>query len=92
MSTHAHRSFPYRRHEEAPPETLRQVYPGSHVTLRHAAARSFVAMREAALQDGVVLVPISGFRSVQQQRELFFEIKSERSQTAAQRASVSAPP
>eukprot|EP00242_Pyramimonas_sp_CCMP2087_P005124 CAMPEP_0198220536 /NCGR_PEP_ID=MMETSP1445-20131203/79487_1 /TAXON_ID=36898 /ORGANISM="Pyramimonas sp., Strain CCMP2087" /LENGTH=379 /DNA_ID=CAMNT_0043898351 /DNA_START=198 /DNA_END=1336 /DNA_ORIENTATION=- len=82
----------HRRHPEAPPETLRTVHPGSHVMLRNSAAKSFAAMREAASYDGVNLIPISGYRSIQQQRELFFEIKAERYETAAQRARVSAPP
>jgi D-alanyl-D-alanine carboxypeptidase len=60
--------------------------------MRRAAAQKFMAMVDAAQADGVALVPLSGFRSVQEQTSLFFETKAERGQTPGERASVSAPP
>jgi D-alanyl-D-alanine carboxypeptidase len=49
-------------------------------------------MAAAALRDGVVLVPISGFRTVADQKYLYFDVKAERGQDAKERAKVSAPP
>jgi D-alanyl-D-alanine carboxypeptidase len=49
-------------------------------------------MSQAARSAGVILTPISGFRTVQQQEQLFFSIGAQRNQTPAERAAVSAPP
>lgn len=49
-------------------------------------------MVQAARAVGVILVPISGFRSVQQQQHVYFDIQAQRGQTVKQRAEVSAPP
>jgi D-alanyl-D-alanine carboxypeptidase len=51
-----------------------------------------MAMQEAARAEGVALVVLSGFRSIQVQKHLFFDVGSERNQSAEQRARVSAPP
>ncbi|CDN16259.1 D-alanyl-D-alanine carboxypeptidase [Richelia intracellularis] len=45
-----------------------------------------------AKAQGVNLVPISGFRTVKEQKKLFFGIGAQRNETPAQRAAVSAPP
>jgi D-alanyl-D-alanine carboxypeptidase len=60
--------------------------------MRKAAAEAFKAMQAAAAADGVSLVPLSAFRSVEDQQHLFFDVKAERGQTATKRAEVSAPP
>ena len=39
-----------------------------------------------------MLLPISGFRSIEYQEKIFFNLKAERKQTAYDRALVSAPP
>lgn len=62
------------------------------IKLRRAAAERFRAMVAAAQQEGVVLMPLSGFRSKQDQDYLFFEVKEQRAQRASERALVSAPP
>ncbi|GBG81625.1 hypothetical protein CBR_g32617 [Chara braunii] len=49
-------------------------------------------MRDEARKDGVYLVPLSGFRSIQEQEELFFGTMSSRNQGPIERAKVSAPP
>ena len=49
-------------------------------------------MRDDAEKDGVYLVFLSGFRSIQLQKEIFYSLKSIRSQIALERARVSAPP
>lgn len=76
---------------EAPDSELVPVGDGQ-ILLRPAAAEKFEAMVTAAKSDGVNLVPLSGFRSVQQQEEVFFEVKAERGENATTRAEVSAPP
>lgn len=79
-------------YEEAPADTLRPVLPDGSILLREAAAEKFLAMVEAAAADGIDLVPVSGFRSIEDQEYLFFDVKAERGEEAATRAEVSAPP
>lgn len=79
--------FPY---PEAAPEELVEVAPGH--ALHRDAARALLAMQRAAAADGVDLVVLSAFRPVALQQELFFDVKSERNQSARERAEVSAPP
>jgi D-alanyl-D-alanine carboxypeptidase len=79
--------FPYA---EAPAAQLVEIAPG--VALHRDAAAALLAMQRAAAADGVKLQVLSGFRSVDLQRRLFFEVKSERNQSARDRARVSAPP
>lgn len=84
-----------RRHlayPEAPASELQPITPRSRIQLRTAAAKAFKEMSEAAGREGVILVPISGFRSVAEQQHLFFDVKEQRGQAATQRAEVSAPP
>ena len=59
-----------------------------HVDMRD----SLLKMREAAKKDGVYLVFLSGFRSINLQNDIFYSLKSIRNQDAAERARVSAPP
>ncbi|CAM6048940.1 unnamed protein product [Sphagnum compactum] len=80
------------RSEEAPTSDLKAVLADESVKLRTVAADAFLSMQDAARKDDVWLVPISGFRSVEMQQSLFFTIKAEREQSAAERAKVSAPP
>lgn len=79
--------FPYR---ELPRSELIAVAPG--LELQRDAARALMAMQEAARAEGVALVVLSGFRSMELQKRLFFEVKSARNQSAQERARVSAPP
>jgi D-alanyl-D-alanine carboxypeptidase len=79
--------FPY---PEAPVDRLVTVLPG--ILLRPDAAEELLAMRRAAAEEGVDLTVLSGHRDRDLQRSLFFDVKSERNQTALERASVSAPP
>ena len=62
------------------------------IRLRTAAAEQFEEMRQAASRAGHTLVPLSGFRTLEEQEYLFFDIKAERGQNAETRAEVSAPP
>ncbi|MEB3262896.1 MAG: M15 family metallopeptidase [Synechococcus sp.] len=79
--------FPYA---EAPAGELVAVAPG--LQLRPEAAEELLAMQRAASADGVDLVVLSAFRSIDLQKEIFFDVKSERNQSALERAQVSAPP
>ncbi len=59
-----------------------------HIDMRD----SLLKMREEAKKDGIYLVFLSGYRSINLQKEIFYSLKSIRNQEAAERARVSAPP
>ena len=59
-----------------------------HIDMRE----SLLNMREEAKKDGIYLVFLSGFRSINLQNDIFYSLKSLRNQEAAERARVSAPP
>ena len=59
-----------------------------HIDMRD----SLLKMREEAIKDGIYLVFLSGYRSINLQNDIFFSLKSIRNQEAAERARVSAPP
>jgi zinc D-Ala-D-Ala carboxypeptidase len=77
---------------EAPESELAPITADGRIRMRKAAADRFRAMSQAARSSGVILVPISGFRSVKEQEQLFFDVGAQRNQTPAQRAALSAPP
>jgi D-alanyl-D-alanine carboxypeptidase len=76
----------------APESELTAISRDGIIRLRTAAAESFLKMQAAAKTQGVILSPISGFRSKAEQTHLFFEVKQQRNQDTTQRAEVSAPP
>jgi D-alanyl-D-alanine carboxypeptidase len=79
--------FPY---PEADPKGMVAVAPG--LLLAPDAARSFLEMELAAATEGINLIPISAFRPISLQKDLFFNVKAERNQSSIERAQVSAPP
>jgi D-alanyl-D-alanine carboxypeptidase len=79
-------------YKEASPQELQPITADGRIKLRQPAAQKFKAMAAAARAQGIILVPISGFRSVSEQQYLFFDVKAQRGQAAAERATVSAPP
>lgn len=79
--------FPY---PEANSDSLVPVEAG--IKLHRDAALALNAMRRSAAADGVDLRLLSGYRSHALQKSIFFDVKSERNQSAAERAKVSAPP
>ncbi|MEH2351099.1 MAG: M15 family metallopeptidase [Nostoc sp.] len=81
--------FPY---PEAPQSELVTISANRGIRMRKAAAQKFEEMVAAARSAGVTLVPISGFRSVKDQEQLFFGVSAQRNQTPAERAALSAPP
>nr|YP_002048922.1 putative carboxypeptidase [Paulinella chromatophora]ACB42712.1 putative carboxypeptidase [Paulinella chromatophora] len=84
------RLFGHFRYEEANKNQLVTLAPG--IALRPAAATMLKRMCHDAEIQGVKLRTLSAFRSIDLQRSVFFDIKVERNQTAAERAKVSAPP
>ena len=76
-------------YQEASNSDLVTMYPGLKV---HKDVLPYLKKMEvAALRDGVDLVFLSGFRSVNLQDQIFYQNKSIRNQIAIQRAKVSAP-
>ena len=59
-----------------------------HIDMRD----SLLKMREDAKKDGIYLVFLSGYRSINLQKDIFYSLKSIRNQEASERARVSAPP
>ncbi len=79
-------------YKDAPQSDLKSITPDGRIKLRTAAAQKFMAMVANAQSAGVVLLPLSGYRSIQDQNYLFFDVKAERGQVTTERAQVSAPP
>jgi zinc D-Ala-D-Ala carboxypeptidase len=77
-------------YEQAPDAELVSI--GGNYRLRKAAASKFQAMVSAARSSGVNITTISAFRSVEDQKRLFFGVGAERGQQPTKRAEVSAPP
>ena len=75
---------------EIPKEKLVLIEPNIevHIDMRD----SLLNMRKEARKDGIYLVFLSGYRSINLQKEIFYSLKSFRNQEAAERARVSAPP
>lgn len=84
----------HRPFAEAPSDQLVTIgsYQGRSVQLHRRAAQAWGAMTQAAAQAGVILVPISGFRSIADQEYLFFQQARKRALRPQERALVSAPP
>jgi D-alanyl-D-alanine carboxypeptidase len=81
--------FPY---PEAPQSELVTISANRGIRMRKSAAQKFEEMVATARSAGVTLVPISGFRSVKDQEQLFFGVGAQRNQRPAERAALSAPP
>jgi zinc D-Ala-D-Ala carboxypeptidase len=79
-------------YNEAPTHELEPITEDGRIKLRQIAADSYRKMATDAAAAGVRLNPISGFRSVADQNDLFFRVKEERNQAVSKRAEVSAPP
>ena len=79
--------FPYG---ETSFENLVEITPD--ILVHKKMYKSLLKMRDDAKKEGVYLVFLSGFRSIELQKEIFYSLKSIRSQIAMERARVSAPP
>jgi D-alanyl-D-alanine carboxypeptidase len=84
--------FAYAEAPETELQAVARASDGYEIRLRSAAAESFVRMVDDARADGVYLVAISGFRTQDEQNQLFFNIGQQRNQNPSERATVSAPP
>ncbi|MEO0349677.1 MAG: M15 family metallopeptidase [Cyanobacteria bacterium P01_A01_bin.15] len=82
----------HRPYEIADANNLATLSTNSMVRLKPEVAQKIETMMVEAKSVGVKLDVISGFRSLEDQEYLFFELKAERGQSAQIRAEVSAPP
>ena len=85
-----HRILGHLPYEEISKEKLVLIEPNIevHIDMRD----SLLNMREEAKKDGIYLVFLSGYRSIDLQNDIFYSVKSIRNQEASERARVSAPP
>ncbi|MGI0490524.1 M15 family metallopeptidase [Alkalinema pantanalense CENA528] len=81
--------YPY---PESPAAELEPITADGGLKLRKAAAQAYKEMTAAAQAEGISLMPLSAFRSISEQEQVFLSLKQQRIQTAEQRAAVSAPP
>ncbi len=77
-------------YNETPKEKLVLIEP--HIEVHIDMRDSLLKMREEAKKDGIYLVFLSGYRSINLQNDIFYSLKSIRNQEASERARVSAPP
>jgi len=82
----------HRAYTEADASTLIPVTADGRIRLQPAAAERYQTMVNDAASNGIRLAALSGYRTVEEQRYLFFGIKEQRAQDARTRAEVSAPP
>ncbi len=87
---HDHRILGHLPYNEVPKEKLVLIEP--YLEVHIDMHDSLLKMREEAKKDGIYLVFLSGYRSINLQNEIFYSLKSFRNQEAAERARVSAPP
>ena len=79
--------LPYK---EISKEKLIHIEPNIEVHIDMSEA--LLRMREDAKNEGVSMVFLSGYRSINLQKDIFYSLKSIRNQVASERARVSAPP
>ncbi|AFY68712.1 peptidase M15B and M15C DD-carboxypeptidase VanY/endolysin [Thalassoporum mexicanum PCC 7367] len=84
--------FAYVEASPAELTTIARASDGYEIRLRSAAAESFLRMSDDARASGIDLVAVSGFRTQDEQNQLFFNIGQQRNQNPSERATVSAPP
>ena len=87
---HDHRILGHLPYAEISKEKLVLIEPNIEVHID--MHDSLLKMRDQAKKDGIYLVFLSGYRSINLQNEIFYSLKSLRNQEAAERARVSAPP
>ena len=85
-----HRILGHLPYAEIPKEKLVLIEPNIQVHID--MHDSLLEMRDEAKKNGIYLVFLSGYRSINLQNEIFYSLKSFRNQEAAERARVSAPP
>ena len=90
QKNHDHRILGHLPYAEIPKEKLVLIEP--NIEVHNDMRDSLLKMRDEAKKDGIYLVFLSGYRSINLQNEIFYSLKSFRNQEAAERARVSAPP
>ncbi len=85
-----HRILGHLPYPQISKEKLVVIEP--HIEVHVDMRESLLKMREEAKKDGVYLVFLSGYRSIDLQNDIFYSLKSIRNQIASERARVSAPP
>ncbi len=88
--SHDARILGHLPYKETPKEKL--VLIDSNIEVHIDMRDSLLKMQEEAKKDGIYLVFLSGYRSINLQNHIFYSLKSIRNQEAAERARVSAPP
>ncbi len=90
ITNHDHRVLGHLPYNEIPKDKLVLIEPNIevHIDMRD----SLLKMREEAKREGIYLVFLSGYRSINLQNDIFYSLKSIRNQDAHERARVSAPP
>ena len=90
VNNHDHSILGHLPYKEISKEKLFLIEPNIEVHID--MSESLLKMKEDAKKDGIYLVFLSGYRSINLQSEIFYSLKSIRNQEAAERARVSAPP
>ena len=89
-NNHDHSILGHLPYEEVAKEKLVFIEP--NIAVHIDMKESLLKMRQDAKNDGILLVFLSGYRSINLQEEIFYSLKSIRNQIATERARVSAPP
>ena len=89
-NNHDHSILGHLPYKEISQEKLVLIEPNIKVHID--MGKSLIKMKEAAKKDGINLVLLSGYRSIDLQEDIFYSLKSIRNQIASERAKVSAPP
>ncbi len=84
--------FGHFSYDVADRRDLEPVDAKGEVLMRRSAAQAFKGMQTAARAEGLLLMPVSGFRDLSRQRRLFFAEAAERNQSVRERARTCAPP
>ncbi|MEM8503214.1 MAG: M15 family metallopeptidase [Cyanobacteria bacterium P01_D01_bin.1] len=92
LASQPERLLNHRRYDIVDARKLVPLSPDSGILLQPDAQTSLEAMLTDAKDDGIQLGIISGFRTLEDQRYLYFDLKAERGESATTRAQVSAPP
>ncbi len=87
---HDHSLLGHLPYGEISKEKLVVIEP--NISVHIDMKESLLKMRQDAKNEGVFLVFLSGYRSINLQEEIFYSLKSIRNQVATERARVSAPP
>lgn len=92
QSAQSNQLLGHRPYEVADENRLTTLSTNPMVRLKPEVAQKVETMMAEARAVGISLDAISGFRSLEDQQYLFFDLKAERGQTTQTRAEVSAPP